>query len=134
LYEPVITVGQARAHGNFGVGQYAELDGELTAVDGVFFHARSDGSVKVATDDDQLCFAQLCFFDPTIEEQITGPQDESAFQSFFQSKMLFPNDFWAFHITGRFTEIVPTAPPALTKPYPPFAEAVRPEKPSQPAI
>jgi len=93
LYQAVLTVAQARTHGNFGVGQFAALDGELTVIGGEFFHAKSDGSVHLADDVEELCFAQLCHFAPTDSWTITTPQDIPAFEAFLREKLGNQNDF-----------------------------------------
>ena len=125
LYEPAISIRELRRHGDFGVGQFAALDGELTVLGGEFYRALADGSVSLAKDDDTLCFAQLTFFKPECEWDCSAMQDAVAFEAFLHSHVLFPNDFWVFELNGSFVSIVPTAPPAMTKPYPPFAQAVK---------
>lgn len=121
FYDAVTTVRQARKHGDFGVGQSAALDGELTVVDGAFYHAKSDGSVQLADEDSELCFAQLCFYLPEAEWEVTAGVTDQTFGQFLSSKISFANSFCAFRITGTFDQIVPTAPPAVEKPYPPFS-------------
>jgi acetolactate decarboxylase len=125
LYQGAITIGKAREHGNFGVGQFAALDGELTVLDGEFFHALADGSVHLAGDEEELCFAQLCHFAPQDKWKIPGPQNQDAFATFLHSKLPFPNEFWAFRLSGYFASIVASAPPAMELPYPPFSEAIK---------
>ena len=107
LYEGVATIRGARKHGNFGVGQFAGLDGELIVLAGDFYHARSDGSVRLADDDDELCFAQLCFYAASQTWNISEPMDMHAFETYLASVMPFPNFFWAFHISGYFANVAP---------------------------
>lgn len=125
LYEGAVRVRDVRQHGDFGVGQFAALDGELTAIDGRFVRARADGSVEDAKDEDELCFAQLCFFEPSDIWEMTEAGDEAAFEQAFQARVASPNIFWAFHAQGRFASVVATAPPPLAKPFPAFADAVK---------
>jgi len=125
LYDGVIKIGEARKRGNFGVGQFARLDGELTVLEGKFYHARSDGSVRLAEDDDELCFAQLCFYEAPQAWNVPGGMDMTQFGAYLTSLMPFPNFFWAFHLSGQFANVTPTAPPPFTKPYPPFADAIK---------
>lgn len=120
-YDAVTTVRQARKHGNFGVGQFAALDGELTVVDGCFYHAKADGSVTLADEDSELCFAQLSFYDPESEWDVSAGVTDQTFGHFLSGQMSFANSFCAFRISGTFDHIVPTAPPAVQKPYPPFS-------------
>ena len=124
LYEGITPIGIARRHGNFGVGQFASLDGELIVTDGLFYRATSDGKVRLADDSDELCFAQLCFYSPQ-RETWTIPANSSlaAFEAFLPEVFPFGNSFCAFQIVGTFAEVVPTSPPPLQQPYPPFAQA-----------
>jgi acetolactate decarboxylase len=120
LYDGISTIREARTHGDFGVGQFAALDGELIVRDGSFYRARSDGSVHVAEDSDELCFAQVCFYRPKEKWNAPPNTTDQSFGAFLSSVWPFPNSFCAFRIVGAFSEVVPTSPPALVKPYPVF--------------
>jgi acetolactate decarboxylase len=124
LYQGLTTIKEARNHGNFGVGQFAALDGELIVTHGGFYRATSDGKVRLADDADELCFAQLCYYNPQ-QKPWTVPANSplAAFESFLPDVFPFNNDFCAFRITGRFAGVVPTSPPLLQEPFPSFAQA-----------
>ena len=49
-------------HGDFGLGTFKNLDGEMVIVDGEIYQARSDGSVKHREDDFQIPFAVVTRF------------------------------------------------------------------------
>jgi len=113
LYDGICTIREAKDRGDFGVGQFASLDGS-------FYRARSDGSVVLAEDTDELCFAQLCFYKPERNWDAPANIDDQSFGSFFRQVWPFPNSFSGFRIVGTFAKVVPTSPPALAKPYPTF--------------
>jgi acetolactate decarboxylase len=121
LYDGIMSIGEAREHGSFGVGQFASLDGELTVVDGCFYRAKSDGSVALADDGDQLCFAELCFYKPSAQWEAPAGLTDQLFDAFLSSRLRFRNSFCGFGLRGLFNQIVPTSPPLLNKPYPPFS-------------
>jgi acetolactate decarboxylase len=52
------------AHGDFGLGTFNDLDGEMVGFDGVFYQLSSDGSARPTTDDQKTPFAVLAFFIP----------------------------------------------------------------------
>lgn len=120
LYYGLSTIGEARSHGDFGVGQFAALDGELTVNQGKFYRATSDGNVRLADESDELCFAQLCFYHPQQGWDAPANITDQSFGQFLSGVFPYPNSFWAFRITGHFASIVPTSPPALPQPYPTF--------------
>lgn len=48
LYDWITTIREARSRGDFGVGQFSALDGELIVADGAFDRARADAGVAGA--------------------------------------------------------------------------------------
>ena len=122
LYDGISTIRDAKSHGDFGVGQFAALDGELIVSDGAFYRARADGSVRLAEDTDELCFAQLCFYGPQKKGTVPAGINEQSFGELLGKMLSFRNSFCAFRITGSFAQVVPTSPPFLAKPYPRFDE------------
>ena len=64
VLDGVVSVETLREHGNFGLGTYADLDGEMIALDGVFYRVRSDGSVHVEEGSSLSPFALVTHFNP----------------------------------------------------------------------
>jgi acetolactate decarboxylase len=48
LYDGDVTYAQLAQMGNFGIGTFDGMDGEMMALDGLFYQARTDGSVRLA--------------------------------------------------------------------------------------
>jgi acetolactate decarboxylase len=68
VYQGAVRVATLREHGDFGLGTFEGLDGEMVIVDGHFFQVRSDGSVREVDDNALSPFAL-----------VTGFTSESAF-------------------------------------------------------
>jgi acetolactate decarboxylase len=128
-YSAVTRVGNARAHGNFGVGEFERLRGELFAKDNEFYQLSADGTVRLAADTDWLNFACLTFFRPTHtlhldktlsfnESNIPAGQD---FQPWFDDKLPSLDSFYAFSLEGSFSNVVVSALPEQTPPYEAFS-------------
>src|SRR5438105_6018150 len=64
IYQGAVRVGTLREHGDLGLGTFENLDGEMVIVDGQFFQARSDGSVRECDDDVLSPFAVITCFAP----------------------------------------------------------------------
>jgi acetolactate decarboxylase len=47
VYDGVQPAGEIEKHGDFGIGTFEALDGEMIAVDGRYYQVTSDGSVHV---------------------------------------------------------------------------------------
>src|ERR1700740_1029161 len=64
IYQGAVRVGTLRKHGDFGLGTFEDLDGEMVIVDGYCYQVRSDGSVRECDDDGFSPFAVIPRFVP----------------------------------------------------------------------
>ena len=92
-------------HGDFGLGTFENLDGEMVIVDGAIYQVHSDGSVIHRRDDFRIPFAVISRFQHD-EAFKTGPigrlKDlEQACDPHRES----PNLFYALRVEGRFEKV-----------------------------
>ena len=121
LFEGVVTIGELREHGRFGLGEFEALDGELIVWDGEFYQVTGDGKMRVADDSDRLCFAQVSDFNP---QRYLDPPSGITFDTiapFLEATEGTRNTFFALTIEGIFESVTATAYHPQTKPYPPPA-------------
>src|SRR6202171_5358217 len=64
IYQGAVRVGTLREHGDLRLGTFENLDGEMVVLDGQFYPARSDGSVRECDDDVLSTFAVITRFAP----------------------------------------------------------------------
>jgi acetolactate decarboxylase len=64
LYQGVVSVGTLKEHGDFGLGTFVDLDGELVALDGRYYQVQSSGAVAEAPDAALVPFAVVTHFQP----------------------------------------------------------------------
>jgi hypothetical protein len=64
LYQGAVSVGVVREHGDFGLGTFEELDGEMVVLDGIAYRVGGDGAVTVVDDEAGTPFAVVTRFDP----------------------------------------------------------------------
>lgn len=62
VYDGDVTIRELLRHGNFGLGTFNALDGEMLVLDGACYQLRGDGSVRLA-DPDQRTFTADRTFD-----------------------------------------------------------------------
>ncbi|MES2355340.1 MAG: acetolactate decarboxylase [Pseudomonadota bacterium] len=121
-YDGDLTVKELSTKGNFGLGTYNHLDGEMVIHAGVIYHVRSDGSVSVADPSDRVPLAYVVPFQPTetfsVESASTLPTIEALADQHISNK----NMFYAIEIKGSLTTISTRAIAAQSKPYRPLAE------------
>jgi acetolactate decarboxylase len=69
VFGGVTTVGDLRRHGDFGLGTFAGLDGEMVIIEGECFRATAGGAVNPVGDDHEVPFALVTRFTADIEEK-----------------------------------------------------------------
>jgi len=102
LYEENTSVANLKKHGDFGLGTFNGLDGEMVMIDGQIYQLRDDGCTYGVEDDVQTPFACTTFFKPDIVEEIKGDFDYSAFKPLLDRLLLSKNMLYAMRIDGYF--------------------------------
>jgi acetolactate decarboxylase len=125
VYDGAMTYGELRRHGDFGLGTFNALDGEMIAVDGDFYQIRANGVATRVADDQRTPFATVLFFRPTVKKSLSGPIDYEHLQTRLDSLMDGPNLFYAVRIDGEFASVTTRSVPRQAKPYRPLAEVAK---------
>src|SRR5215475_3910 len=105
VYKGAVTIGELKSHGDFGLGTFEGLDGEMVAVDGRFYQVHSDGRVTQPTDTAPVPFAVVTTFHPQHRvalAEFTG-FDELTVQ--LDRHRRSDNLFFAVRLDGRFAEM-----------------------------
>ncbi len=105
VYGGVVTVGELKQHGSFGLGTFDGLDGEMLALDGRFYQVLGDGTVRQACDDARAPFAVVTEF--RAERQFTIDRAESFddLTAQLDRRRDTGNLFFAVRIDGRFSHV-----------------------------
>lgn len=85
IYQGAVQVATLREHGDFGLGTFEGLDGEMVVVDGRFFQMRADGSLREARDDEPSAFAAVTNFSPDQSIALDSCPDLSCLTSVFDA-------------------------------------------------
>ena len=125
IYDGQTTIGELAKHGDFGLGTFNALDGEMTVLDGVFYQCRSDGHVYVAEPSAQTPFAVVMRFDPTVEIAVNNAMDFTTFTQALDNAVPSRNIFYAVRADGVFDNVKVRAVPRQQKPYPTMSEIVQ---------
>lgn len=102
IYQGAVQVGTLREHGDLGLGTFENLDGEMVAVDGRFFQARGDGSVRECDDDALSPFAVVTRFAAETEVRLADCPNLQALVSRFDDLRQSDNVFFALRVDGHF--------------------------------
>ena len=93
VYDGELTIAHLHSKGNFGLGTFNHLDGEMVLLDGICYHVRADGTVSVARPQDKSPLAYATHFRPTQairpERVLPLPDLEKWLDTHLQNKNLF---------------------------------------------
>jgi acetolactate decarboxylase len=123
VFDGVQPVGEIRKHGDFGIGTFDALDGEMIVLDGVVYQAKADGHIYTAADSQTTPFATVTYFDRDRSAITERPMNLSVFSSTMTDKLPTGNMVYAVRIHGTFPSMKVRAIPAQHKPYPTLANA-----------
>lgn len=124
LYDGVMPCGQLKSYGDFGIGTFEAVDGEMVELDGKIYQIRSDGIAYTAADSLKVPFAEVTFFNNDHEERIASGTNYAGLQGILD-KVIPANIFCAIEIEGDFSYMKTRSVPEKVKPYPPLTEVTK---------
>ncbi len=125
VYDGDLTVGELKEHGDFGVGTYNRLNGEMVALDGVFYQVKSDGKIEIPDDSTKTPFAIVTFFDTNETMKPHSKMSCEELKSYIENALPAENIFYAIKVHGSFEYMKTRSVPEQTAPYPPLSEVVK---------
>ena len=124
VYDGDLTVSQLRAKGDFGIGTFNHLDGEMIMVDGVCYHAKSDGSVEIAKPQDKTPLAYVTRFHHAIAIKSERVLSLAELEAWLDQHVADKNLFHAIRVDGQFSAVTVRAVSPQKPPYRPLSEIV----------
>jgi len=125
VYDGDCSFGELKRHGDFGLGTFDALDGEMVAVDGKFYQVKTDGKVYPVNPAQNTPFGEVTFFKADKTLALSEPLDYQQLEKFILKQLPTQNLPYALKITGTFAYIKTRSVPRQTKPYPPLMEAAQ---------
>ena len=127
IYDGDVTIADLLTHGDFGLGTFNHLDGEMVILDGTCYHLRADGSATIASGQDKTPFAAVVWFRPDKTINIEGQSDRAALTGLIDSAIPSPNLTYALRVSGSFASVRTRTVMAQQPPYPALTEATADE-------
>ena len=104
-YSGAVTCETLLAHGDFGLGTFEGLDGEMVVVDGAAYRAAASGKVTKARGDSAAPFAVVTRFSPTMEQALPSISSFDELEKLCDGYRRSDNLFYAFRIDGTFKNV-----------------------------
>lgn len=111
-----------KRHGDFGIGTFDALDGEMVFWQGEFYQVRADGKVYRPEMTAGTPFAAVAWFKPDRTLILKSGDDYSAAVKQLDRCCLNKNLFYAVALEGRFSYMKTRSVPKQHKPYPPLVK------------
>ncbi len=123
VYDGDVTIADILRHGDFGLGTFNHLDGEMVILDGVCYRLRADGSATRAALTDRTPFAAVTRFHTDFEIEIETRTGEAEVTAAIDRRIESSNLIYAIRITGHFAELHTRTVMEQRKPYSTLTEA-----------
>jgi acetolactate decarboxylase len=105
VYQGAVDVRSILQHGDFGLGTFANLDGEMVVLDGRAYQIRGSGLVLQAPDNARAPFAVVTQFSPGMDLQIGPVENFSELEKRCDAQRTSGNIFYAFRLDGTFKNV-----------------------------
>lgn len=125
VYDGHMSLEELRKHGDFGIGTFEGLDGEMILLNGVFHKVRADGKVYQPSLSERTPFACVTQFAPTCRRNTANTIDMKGLEAMINTLVPEENHFCTFAMRGTFSHVLTRSVPAQKKPYPPLVEVTR---------
>jgi acetolactate decarboxylase len=125
LYEGGLTMAELKKRGDFGLGTFNNLDGEMVVLDGKVYQLKTDGKVYPVADTMKTPLAAVTFFKADRSLPLPKAGSFNAMTVLLNQALLSGNLFFAVKIEGRFKEVKVRSVPRQTPPYQPLVQVVK---------
>jgi acetolactate decarboxylase len=125
VFDGDLTIGELKTKGNFGVGTFNRVDGELIMDQGRVYKVLSDGSVTEVLDSDSTSAAFVKFFEADTTISMSGPDLTYEKIQEHLVRILNPNAIYALRISGNFSTMTTRAEKPAKPPYTTLSEHLK---------
>lgn len=124
IYEQNILFAEIKKHGDFGLGTFNDLDGEMLMLDGRIFQITAEGNVNQIEEDVLTPFSCVTFYKAMTTDSLAGDIRHDDFLKWLDSLIPSTNIFYAVRIEGLFNEIRTRSVPKQDN-YRPFVDVAK---------
>lgn len=124
IYQQRIPFSEIKRHGDFGLGTFDHLDGEMVMLDGNVYQITSDGAAAKVGEDLLTPFSCVTFYCPASHDRLEGERSYQDFLGWLNSLLPSANIFYAIRVEGRFSRVKVRSVPRQES-YRPLAEVAK---------
>ena len=105
VYQDAVTIGDLKQHGDFGLGSFEDLDGEMIALDGRFYRVDATGAAGEAPNEALVPFSVVTDFPAQLPFNIDRATSFGDLTSQLDRRRKTQNLFYAVRIDWRFDNV-----------------------------
>lgn len=124
-YDGRVSIESLSRQGDFGIGTYHQLDGEMIYYHNEFYKVTADGVVRTVKPNETAPFATICWFTPTIGFDINLLKSIEQLDSIIQKQVPDNQSIYAVEIIGGFDTLTLRSVPKQEKPYKKMVEVAK---------
>lgn len=124
-YDGLITYEKLGTYGDFGLGTFDKLDGEMIYLDNVFYQVRDDGKAYPVGDSATTPFANITYFEIDQSEFLEDTLNFAQLQTYLDALITDKSGYYAIKIEGQFKMVKTRSVHEQDVPYPPLSEVVQ---------
>ena len=124
IYMERYPLDKLREHGDFGVGTFDSLDGEMIMLDGRVYQIAGSGLVREVTEPGATPFACVTTWTPASHDELSEELTYDGFLDWLLTLLPSPNLIYALRIEGTFADIKVRSVPKQEN-YRPLVEVAR---------
>jgi len=118
VYDGEMTYADVKQHGDFGLGTFNALDGEMIEIDHQVYQIKADGVAYQVDDEMKTPFAVVTYFEPDETVILAETMDCGEMKEYLDSKLPTENIPYALKVEGKFSYMKTRSVPRQEKPYP----------------
>jgi acetolactate decarboxylase len=105
LYQGAVRVSRLLEHGDFGLGTFIDLNGEMAVLDGLCYQVSSTGAVNIVEGNERIPYAVVTRFSAEFNKELNQIGSFSELVAFCDGLRKSENVFYAFRIDGEFISV-----------------------------
>jgi acetolactate decarboxylase len=117
-YASITTFDELAKHGDFGLGTLDGLDGEMVAINGVFYQIPISGTPRKIASTEETPFALVTFFEADQTLHVADAMNYSELKTYIDQNISPENAMYAIRIHGTYDYAEVRSVPKQTEPYP----------------
>ena len=115
LYQGAVQVSRLLRHGDFGLGTFIDLDGEMIVLDGICYQISSDGTVRNVEGERLVPYAVVTRFKSETSKRVARLNSFAELVSACDQLRNSDNVFYAFRVEGLFSFVKTRVMKAVSK-------------------